>query len=197
MTRSATSKGLWCLLCVLAAGGLAPAAAQYKWSDAEGRTVYGDSPPRDARNVQRLDARSASGEADALAALPFESRRAAQQFPVILYTTANCPPCDAARELLRARGIPYGERTIASKEDSDQFEKLDLGSRLPVLTVGRQAQREFETKAWHAALDAAGYPRSAQLPRNWPVAPVPLAPRPAEARPVAGTEPSAGGQKPN
>jgi len=174
------------VVAVLAACLSGSVGAQYRWTDAQGRTIYGDSPPREARNVQRIDARGASGEADALAALPFESRRAAQQFPVLLYTTSNCAPCDAGRELLRARGVPYGERTISTKEDSDQLDKLGFGNRLPILTVGRQVQREFETSAWHATLDAAGYPRAAQLPRGWPTAPLPLvAPKPAEVRPPA------------
>jgi len=175
-------------LALVAACVLGSANAQYKWTDANGRTVYGDSPPRDARNVQRVDARGASGDADTLAALPYELRRATQQFPVVLYTTPNCVPCDSARELLRARGVPYGERTVSSKEDSDQLEKLGLGNRLPVLTVGRQAQKEFETGAWHAALDAAGYPRAAQLPRSWQVTTVPLPPRPVEAPPAPASQ---------
>jgi hypothetical protein len=174
----------WAAFALAVASTFVPgvAEAQYKWTDAAGRTIYGDNPPRDAKNVQRIDARGASGEADALSALPFEARRAAQQFPVLLYTTLNCVPCDSARELLKARGVPYGERTVSTKEDSDQLEKLGLGNRLPVMTVGRQVQREFETGAWHAALDAAGYPRAGQLPRNWPIAPVPLTPRQAESR---------------
>jgi glutaredoxin len=161
-------------LLALAAAGV---QAQYKWTDATGRTVYGDNPPRDARNIQRIDARGASGDADAMAALPFEVRRAAQQFPVVLYTTADCAPCDAGRQLLRARGVPYGERIVLSKEDSEQLTKLGYGDRLPVLTVGRQVQKEFETTAWHGALDAAGYPRAAQLPRGWTPVATPLVPR--------------------
>jgi len=155
----------------------AGAHAQYKWIDATGRTVYGDNPPRDAQNVQRIDARGASGEPDAMAALPYEARRAAQQFPVVIYTTADCAPCDAGRQLLRARGVPYGERIVSTKEDSEQLAKLGYGERLPVMTVGRQVQKEFETTAWHAALDAAGYPRAAQLPRGWTPVATPLAPR--------------------
>jgi glutaredoxin len=179
------------LLLALAAAAAAcsVAYAQYKWTDATGRVVYGDNPPRDARNVQRIDARGASGEADAMAGLPFESRRAAQAFPVVLYTTANCPPCDAGRELLRARGVPYAERTVSSKEDSEQLEKLGLGNKLPVLTIGRQAQREFQTGAWHAALSAAGYPGSAQLPRTWQATTAPLVPLPSPSpAPAAPTE---------
>ncbi len=155
------------------------ASAQYRWIDASGRVGYGDSPPRDARDIKRVDARGASGEADTLGGLPFELRRAAQQFPVTLYTTANCAPCDAGRELLRARGVPFSERTVSTREDGEQLEKLALGNRLPILSVGRQTQREFETGAWHSTLDAAGYPRSGQLPRGWQAPP----PQPLVAAP--------------
>ncbi|HXF45490.1 MAG TPA: glutaredoxin family protein [Burkholderiaceae bacterium] len=173
---------------VLIALSLAPAfaCAQYKWIDADGRVAYGDNPPRDARNVQRVDARGASGEADALAALPFELRRTARDFPVTLYTTRDCAPCEAARALLAARGIPYAERTVTTPHDLEALEKLGHGKRLPVLTVGRQVQREFEAGAWNALLDAAGYPRASQLPRTWQQpAPQPLAPR---------SEPAAAGE---
>jgi glutaredoxin len=153
------------------------AYAQYKWTDAAGRVIYGDNPPADAKNIQRIDA-----------------RRAAQQFPVLLYTTAECSPCDAGRQLLRARGIPYGERIVSSKEDSEALAKLGYGERLPVMTVGRQVQKEFETRAWHAALDAAGYPRTGQLPRGWTPVAMPLAPRRAEAPQQAAGEVPAGGE---
>lgn len=163
--------------------------AQYKWTDADGRVVYGDNPPRDARNIQRIDARAAGGEADALAALPFELRRTARDFPVTLYTTRDCPPCEAARALLAARGIPYAERTVTTAPDIEALEKLGHGKRLPVLTVGRQTQREFEAGAWNALLDAAGYPRASQLPRTWQQpAPQPLAPRPVPAVTEAAAE---------
>lgn len=183
--------GGWRVLVVAAAVSLwaASAFAQYKWTDPQGRIVYGDNPPREARDVQRVDARGASGEADSLAAMPYESRRASQQFPVVLYTTSGCSPCDAGRQLLRARGVPYSERTVASKDDSERFEKLGFGNRLPVMTVGRQVQREFETGAWHSALDAAGYPRAAQLPRGWQATTTSLAPRPIEPPPGADGEP--------
>ena len=184
-------------LATLTACLLGTAQAQYKWTDTDGRTVYGDSPPREARNVQRVDARGASGDADALAALPYESRRATQQFPVVLYTSTDCAPCDSGRELLRARGVPYGERTVSTKEDLEALEKLGFGNRLPVMTVGRTVQREFETKAWHSALDAAGYPRAAQLPRGWSAAAVPLTPRPAPPSTAPATEAPPAAEKSN
>lgn len=52
-------------------------------------------------------------------ALPFELRQAAQRFPVTLYAGAQCAPCDSARSMLVARGVPFTERTVASNEDLD------------------------------------------------------------------------------
>jgi hypothetical protein len=67
---------------------------------------------------------------------------------------------------------------VTTPQDIEAMEKLGHGKRLPVLTVGRQVQREFEAGAWNALLDAAGYPRASQLPRTWQQpTPQPLAPR--------------------
>jgi len=35
--------------------GAVHAAELYRWTDADGRVVYGDKPPKDARNVSRID----------------------------------------------------------------------------------------------------------------------------------------------
>jgi glutaredoxin len=169
------------------------ALAQFKWKDAAGGVHYGDNPPRDALELQRLGHSAPSGD-DPLRGLPFELRRTASTYPVVLYTSEPCAPCAAARELLRARGVPYTERTISSREDLDQFQRLGHGSAVPVLTVGSQVQRMFQPQDWNRLLDAAGYPRSSQLPRNWRAPPpqplVPKAAAPAAAGPDA-TEPAA------
>lgn len=196
MGRALARRGAHALLLLLAVTAGGAALAQYKWTDATGRVVYGDNPPREATNVQRIDARGAAGDADALAALPYETRRAAQQFPVTLYTTPDCAPCDAGRQLLRARGVPYGERTVVSKEDSEALARLGHGERLPILTVGRQVQKEFETNAWHGALDTGGYPRAGQLPRGWTPVASPLVPKAAPSAP-AGEAAAAGATKKN
>lgn len=165
-----------------------PGTAQYKWTDADGRVSYGDSPPREARNIQRIDMRSDESGSELLRGLPYELRRVAEQHPVVLYTTAPCAPCDAARELLRARGVPYVERTVTSNDDIEQLQRIAGTNRLPVLAVGRQLERSFEAGAWNTLLDLAGYPRASLLTRSWqPPAPRPLVPPPA---PQASTVPS-------
>ncbi len=176
------TKSLCMLLCVVAL----PVAAQYKWTDADGRVSYGDSPPREARNIQRIDMRSEESGSELLRGLPYELRRVAEQHPVVLYTTAPCAPCDAGRELLRARGVPYVERTVTSNDDIEQLQRIAQTNRLPVLAVGRQLERNFEPGAWHTLLDLAGYPRTSLLARNWrPPSPQPL------VAPVAPQPPAA------
>lgn len=159
----------------------APALGQFKWTDAKGRVNYGDNPPADAQNVERVGAR-APDAADPLAGVPFEVRRAVQNFPVVLYTAADCPACQQGRELLLARGVPFAERTIGSREDVEEARRLGLGDLVPVLAVGRQMVRTPDFPAWQATLDAAGYPRSAILPRTYRNPPArPLRERPAPA----------------
>ena len=122
-----------------------PAAlAQYKWTDAEGHVGYGDQPPRDARQVERIDTNSlATPGGDALAGLPFELRRAALNFPSVLYTApgADCGPCNTARNFLRTRGIPFTERTVGTSRDIAAYQALGGGSQLPALAVGRNLLR--------------------------------------------------------
>ena len=154
------------LLSLLFAAVASPAFGQYKWVDASGRTSYGDNPPRDARNVQRVDAPSGEAGNPALAGLPFELARAAERFPVVLYTTRDCGPCAEARTVLRARGVPYTEMTVNSAEDFQEFRRVGGTNQFPALGVGRDLLMSLDQDRWNSQLDAAGYPRS-QLPAGW------------------------------
>lgn len=169
----------------------AVAQAQFKWTDADGKVHYGDNPPRDARNITRVGS-AAADPADPFAGFPFELRRAVQNYPVTLYTSSNCPPCEAGRSLLQARGVPFAEKTITSQQEIEELQRLGLGNRVPVLVAGRQNIKEFETSAWHNLLDTAGYPRTSRLPRTWtPPAAQPLIARGSESsQPAASATPT-------
>ena len=176
------------LLAVALTAALAgPTLAQYRWVDANGKVHYGDSPPRDAKDVRALGTRAAPAGSEATSSLPFEVRRAMERAPVVLYTAPDCQPCAPAAALLRERGVPYAERTITSPDDLQEFRRISGAVRLPHVTVGSQAQNGFNADLWMSLLDAAGYPKGSMLPRSyqWP-APQPLVPPPAksEARPA-------------
>lgn len=171
------------LLALLMAAVAAPAAAQYRWVDANGKVSYGDSPPRDARDVRSLGKGSAPAAADATAALPFELRRAVERAPVVLYTAPDCQPCMPAAVLLRDRGVPFTERTVVTNDDLQEFRRLTGGLRLPHMTVGTLSQNGFNPEIWNSMLDAAGYPKGSMLPRSYQWAtPQPLVPAKAEPK---------------
>ena len=166
------------LLAMLAVAA-GPAAAQYRWTDANGKVHYGDSPPRDAKDVRALGIRSAPASNEASAGLPFELRRAVERAPVVLYTAPDCQPCGPAAALLRERGVPYTERTVITNEDLQEFRRLTGAVRLPHVTVGTLSQNGFNPEIWNSVLDAAGYPKGSMLPRSYQwAAPQPLVPPP-------------------
>lgn len=159
------------------------ASAQYKVVGPDGRVTYTDRPPAGA--VARPLGPSPSPTP--IAELPYALRQAASRYPATLYTAAGCAPCDSARTLLRQRGIPVRERTIDRAEDLAELQRREGRLELPILRLGAQRVQGFEPGDWQATLDAAGYPRTSQLPPNWRAEPaqplVPVEPAPAPRSP--------------
>jgi glutaredoxin len=181
------------LLALLALSAL-PALAQYKVVRPDGSVTYTDRPPVEANvRVTPLGRNAAAAAAAAAAAenqLPVELRQAVARYPVTLYTSADCAPCDSGRKLLQQRGIPYSERRVSTEEDALALERAVGGRTVPGLTIGAQQLRGYAEGDWSTYLDAAGYPSVSKLPRNWPVPmPTPLVeratPAPAPARAAA------------
>jgi glutaredoxin len=167
-----------------------PALAQYKVVGPDGKVTYTDRPPvtepGQVTPMKRGVAPAAAAGADA--SLPFELRQVASRFPVTLYTSTTCNSCDAARQLLAARGVPYAERRIVSNEDIDALARLTGGRSVPSLLVGSQPTLGFSSVEWDKLLDLAGYPRESRLPRGWQPPPVtPLTTPPAA--PAAASAP--------
>jgi glutaredoxin len=177
------------LLALPLAMPLGSALAQYKVVQPDGSVTYTDRPPADANARVTPLSRNATPLAPE-SALPLELRQAVQRFPVTLYTSAECAPCDSGRRWLQARGVPYSERRIATEEDAAALERL-LGARtVPSLMVGAQPLRGLSETDWTAYLDAAGYPRESRLPRNWQAPPpLPMVERAAPAVRAAAAAP--------
>ncbi|WP_413673805.1 DUF4124 domain-containing protein [Massilia cellulosiltytica] len=135
----------------------------YKWKDAAGVVHYSDTPPaKGTAQVLRPDNRP-----EAAPSLPYELARAAKLHPVTLYTTARCDACDQGRALLRARGIPFAEKTVNTAEDREQLHRAGGKDELPLLVVGNRPVTGFAAGAWNEALDAASYPRKTMLPPGY------------------------------
>ena len=120
-----------------------------------------------------------------MASLPLELRQTVARFPVTLYTSTDCSPCESGRRLLQSRGVPFVERRVLTGDDAEALDRLTGGRSVPTLTIGSQALRGYADNDWHSYLDAAGYPRESQLPRSY---------QPPPATPLVERQPE--GQRP-
>lgn len=144
-----------------------PAAAQgvYRIVGPDGKVTFSDQPPP---NAQAPAARATGAPATGGGAqLPFELRQVASRYPVTLYTSSDCAPCNSGRNLLNARGIPYAEKTVTSPEDIEALRRLAGDASLPFLTIGGQKLRGYSDAEWTQYLNAAGYPAQSALPPGY------------------------------
>jgi glutaredoxin len=142
------------------------AIGQYKVVGPDGKITYTDQPPTDGKSkVQSIRAGSSADQSEVV--LPFATAQAARNFPVVLYSQEGCGPCDSGRTLLRARGIPFEEKTVSSQADLDALKALNRDGQLPLITVGREQIAGYEPGRWNSALSSAGYPANAILPNNY------------------------------
>lgn len=156
----------WLLISISLLVSASAHAQLYRWVGPDGKVTYSDTPPpSSAKQVEKKDVISGPATSN----LPYELAQAVKNNPVTLYTTAKCAPCEDARAMLKARGIPYSEKTVNTYEEVIKFKQIagDGDRQLPFLTVGSKKQRGFESNAWDAQLTAGGYPQSSQLPANY------------------------------
>jgi glutaredoxin len=159
------------LLSGLAFGQSAQAQAVYRIVGPDGKVTFSDKPPLAATGKSTPTVNLVlPGQAEQTA-LPLEVRQVVAKFPVTLYASSTCAPCDSGRNLLINRGVPFTEKTVASAEDVDAFQKLSGSTSLPFLTIGGQHVSGFQASEWVSYLNAAGYPEQSKLPASYRRAP--------------------------
>ena len=203
----ARSAALAAFLASAALWGACAHAQVYRIVGPDGKVTFSDRPPADAKAVpaQSVAIPSAPSSGSGTGSLPSELRRVVGQYPVTLYTTKDCGPCISARGYLQQRGIPFTEYTVSTRDDFSALQRLSGGTNLPFLSIGAQQIPGFSEVEWSQYLDAAGYPKTSQLPAGYRNAdPAPLvavqkaapppartatAQQPAAAQPVAPAAP--------
>jgi glutaredoxin len=147
------------------------AAELYRSIDKDGKVHYSDTPLEGSEDYERLKV----GKEPVLDEnLPYETRRARDNFPVTLYSFPACgSACQQARDMLGKRGIPYAEKSLVTKEEIDAFKQASGDSNFPAATVGKTWLKGLQVEQWNNELDFAGYPKK------------PLVYRPAQPAPPA------------
>lgn len=155
--------GAVALLCTTAT----PAQTIYRIVGPDGKVTFSDKPPITADQGKVAGVGVGAAGAAANTALPFELRQVVTKYPVTLYTSGQCTPCDQGRALLTSRGVPFTERTVSTAEDSEALQRISGENSLPFLTIGSQRVKGMSDAEWTQYLDAAGYPKTSQLPASF------------------------------
>ena len=142
-----------------ALSGAVFAAQLYRWVDEKGNVEWRDTPPPSSAPAKKIEQRKVGGGAVPAAELPYSVQQAARNFPVTLWITDCGDACNKARAHLERRGVPHTERDPRS--DFENFKKLTGSAEVPVVFVGSTRLKGYLEADWDAALDRAGYPRTA------------------------------------
>ncbi len=117
-------------------------AGVYKWTDAQGRIQYSDSPPATAKTTQ-LKLQSFTGPAQVSQAIGADSG-------VTIYTTEWCGVCQRAKSFFKQNGVPFREWDVEKSDyAAAKFKQLG-GSGVPVITVGSEKMMGFDANRFMA-----------------------------------------------
>ena len=111
-------------------------AGVYKWTDAQGRIQYSDTPPP-AAGATQLKLQTYSGPVQVSKAVGADSG-------VTLYTTEWCGVCKRAKAFMKQNGVPFSEWDVEKTEyGATKFRQLG-GSGVPLITVGSEKMMGFD-----------------------------------------------------
>lgn len=133
------------------------AAQLYRWVDEKGNVEWRDTPP--PPNAKKVEQRTMGSSTVQASSMPFSVQQAIKNHPVTLWAYDCGDPCTRARAHLAKRGTPHTERN--AQKESEALKKQTGGLDVPVLLVGAKQLKGYLESDWDAALDAAGYPKTA------------------------------------
>lgn len=136
------------------------AAKVYQWRDSSGNVYYSDQPPPNTGAKERTIRPNMVNNASA----PAGNKENTNTPQVVLWITPQCGnSCDEAVALLDSRQILYDVKTADPSKEATMIEFFGivgtLQQRPPVLVIGKEVLKEWNSAAWHAAISKAGFAR--------------------------------------
>lgn len=149
------------LLAFLAASGMAVAQTTtlYKATGPDGRTIYSDQPPSNAKEVKTLTFQNGPASPLSAETLAYieqlkKSAEARATMPppreTALYTAAWCGYCKKAKAYLGAKQIAFREYDIDTKDGLLAFARAGGKGGVPLLTVGGKSVSGFSVASYDA-----------------------------------------------
>ena len=180
---------------LVVAGGAFAQAQVYRYTDADGHTVYSDRPP--SSEVKNLQTKKLGANFISTSEPGYAASLAADRYPVTLYTFQCGEVCQNAETLLNKRGVPFTIVNVSEPDGQTRLQAVASEGVAPVLTVGdKQVAKGFNEARWQAMLDEAGYPKTPAPKRAAPTARVSEPPPPVQEGTKAVGMPPRGGDYP-
>lgn len=150
-----------CFCATFAIASFVGAQTVYKSIGPDGKVVYSDSPPVDAKNARKMkfDNLPASPlPAPARASVDQLKRSPSTAVPmttaVVLYSASWCGYCKAAKSWLGSRGIAYREIDVDTESGQAAYAQAGGGNGIPLLVAGGQRVQGFSAAAYDALFPA-------------------------------------------
>jgi glutaredoxin len=141
-----------------------PAHAQvFKWTDAQGRTHYGDKPPEDTKTQEvRVPSKSYDGppQIQDWAAILRRPTNVAGLQPnaasggLTMFSAVWCGPCKRAKSYLAQKGISYRDVDIDAPQGAREFASFG-GGGVPLFISGEKSMRGFSPSGLEALVAPA------------------------------------------
>ncbi len=145
--RKILNAGMLALL--LLATPAATCAEIYKWIDANGNTVYGNKPPKNAE-LKKITGKISSFSSVNVESFEYDASLVTPEQvktkTVIMYSTSWCGYCKKAAKHFRSKSIPFKEYDIEkSKKAAKAYRKLK-GRGVPLILVGKKRMSGFDAR---------------------------------------------------
>ena len=129
--------------CALLLAALPVTAQMYKVVGVDGKVTYTDRPTAGSGKVAAVQGAVSTGDAPGGDAV---------RKRVVMYATAWCPACKAARNYMNSQGIAFTEYDV-EKDGNRRKEYQSLGGRgVPLIVVGNQTMTGFDANRLTAML---------------------------------------------
>ena len=146
------------LIAIFVAG--AANAQVYKWTDKDGKVVYGDRPPPDATTSNiKIPVTSFGGTpvVKSYASSSSQASNTAAPPELVLFSADWCGYCRAAKAFFRANSIAYREVNVESdKAGAAEFKRTYGGGGIPLTVAGDRTIRGFSADSMLYFLKGSG-----------------------------------------
>jgi glutaredoxin len=149
-----------CAFLIVSTMNCAVHAQVHKWTDKDGKVVYGDMPPPEAKSTSvNIPITSFGGSPVFKSYSTYAAKKVDPKAPpeLVLYSADWCPHCRNAKAFFSVNSIAYREVNIDNdKSGAAEFKRVFGGGGIPLAAAGDKTLRGFSAESMLYFLKANG-----------------------------------------